>query len=56
MCGSYFEKMIRYINNVCHVNKVFNNLTDTRVHPKYKTKQIASDSSDRIPAKNRKLQ
>ena len=56
MRSSYFEKMIKYFRNVYDIDNVFNDLTDTRVYPKYKTKQIASDSSDRIPAKNRKLQ
>ena len=42
MRSSYFEKMIHYINNVYHVDNVFNDLTDTRVYPKYKTKQIAT--------------
>lgn len=42
MRGSYFEKLIKYIRNVYDIDKVFNDLTDTRVYPKYKTKQIAT--------------
>jgi hypothetical protein len=42
MRDSYFEKLIRYIKNVYHVDKAFNDLTDKRVYPEYKTKQIAT--------------
>ena len=37
---NYFLKLIKYINNVFHINKQIRHFTDKRVNPTYKTSEI----------------
>ena len=37
MRKNYFAKLVNYMKNVYHIDRLFNKLEDTRVNPKYKT-------------------
>jgi predicted transposase YbfD/YdcC len=37
---NYFEKLVRYMKNVYHIERGINKLTDERVNPTYKTAQV----------------
>lgn len=42
MKENYFTKLIKYINNVYHIDKQIEHVTDERNNPTYKTAQIIS--------------
>ena len=39
---NYFDKLIKYIKKVYHIDNQINHVTDKRVNPTYKTPQIIS--------------
>jgi len=39
MRKNYFAKLVNYMKNVYHIDRLFNKLEDIRVNPKFKTGQ-----------------
>ena len=40
MKKNYFQKLVKYIKNVYHIERGLNNLSDGRVNPTYSTGQV----------------